>query len=177
MGVNTNYKWCSHPVKSPDHIFRHCWISRHVWAAGNSGIKSEGLASISLSEWINNWLRMLDSDQDTVMNKKVYFVATLWTLWKERHETLFKNKQCSPRNIMEAIKGTYEMEIKSLEANKATEDKGRYKLEEPPGFEKDREICEPPGFDRSIRGDVDKTIEVLGDGKNYNKTILKIFWR
>lgn len=52
--IDSVCKFCKVEVESLEHLFRDCNISRHIWAAGRLGLRTENQANIPIADWIWN---------------------------------------------------------------------------------------------------------------------------
>lgn len=62
--VESMCRFCEKEIETLEHLFRDCSISRHVWAAGRLGLRTDQQTNISISIWIWNWFRMFRSLKD-----------------------------------------------------------------------------------------------------------------
>ncbi|XP_074305505.1 uncharacterized protein LOC141640722 [Silene latifolia] len=64
-------------------------ISR-IWFPSPLGIQSHSGESISIQQWIINWVHFLKKSDDYITTVSA-FIATLWQLWCLRNKTIFQN--------------------------------------------------------------------------------------
>ncbi|XP_021715999.1 uncharacterized protein LOC110683902 [Chenopodium quinoa] len=80
---------CSTQQEDFNHLFRDCTIARTAWRSGALGIHSELHGHLSLSDWIQDYIRLFIS-QDGLFSPSIStFVGTLWGLLLFRNNRVF----------------------------------------------------------------------------------------
>jgi hypothetical protein len=82
---------CNENSETDDHLFMHCNVVRAVWFASPLGIHVP--ENIDLKSWILTWLTCEEHFGSQV------FCATLWKLWFERNQVVFKHKPFNPLEV------------------------------------------------------------------------------
>ncbi|CAN0887205.1 hypothetical protein LINGRAHAP2_LOCUS15562 [Linum grandiflorum] len=89
---------CYKCIETVDHIMLHCDYTIKVWAMLTSSLSIHGPRHEFIGDFIRSWKGMNCSPtfSDAM---KVIMHATMWSLWLERNERIFKDKENSPRQV------------------------------------------------------------------------------
>ncbi|XP_021767508.1 uncharacterized protein LOC110731898 [Chenopodium quinoa] len=86
---------CRSEPEDLQHLFRMCVTARSVWRGGCLGIHSEFNGDLSLSDWIQYYIRLFISLDGPSSTRLGAFVGTLWTLWLSRNSRIFRDSSAS----------------------------------------------------------------------------------
>ncbi|XP_074298373.1 uncharacterized protein LOC141629241 [Silene latifolia] len=71
-----------------EHLFRDCEYTRRIWAGSELGIRVENVGSLSVTDWIIDWIKLL-SRKEGGERRVIMFVVVLWGLWNLRNRVKF----------------------------------------------------------------------------------------
>ncbi|XP_021718568.1 uncharacterized protein LOC110686259 [Chenopodium quinoa] len=86
---------CSTEPEDLQHLFRMCASARSIWRGGCLGIRSEFNGDLSLSDWIQEYIRLFISQDGLSSARLGTFIGTLWTLWLCRNSRVFRDSSSS----------------------------------------------------------------------------------
>ncbi|XP_056695450.1 uncharacterized protein [Spinacia oleracea] len=171
--VDSMCRFCETNVESLEHLFRDCNMSKHIWAAGRLGLRTDLQSNVPLGDWVWNWFKMLRERKEEDSHRFNYFTATLWAIWCARNEITFNKGSCSAKGILDRVENTFSIEMQGRTRNKENETRKRNDdPEEPPGFERKKKLEEPPGFERNILNKDGTSYHLIGKGNNCVKRVI-----
>ncbi|KAJ0920733.1 putative RNA-directed DNA polymerase [Helianthus annuus] len=95
--------FCEEAEESVEHLFTACSVALRVWTAFSDWCKIPPLYLFEFKDIleIHKFIKRIKKEE-----KIMYGLAltTAWCIWKERNEVVFKQKRCSPQDIIREFK-------------------------------------------------------------------------
>ncbi|XP_021835074.2 uncharacterized protein [Spinacia oleracea] len=92
---------CNNGEETEVHIFRLCPIAQMAWRASNLGIISESQASVTMHDWIINFLNFFHNQDGREEDRVVQLISIAWGIWLHRNEIIFRGVSANPSRILE----------------------------------------------------------------------------
>ncbi|XP_056698746.1 uncharacterized protein [Spinacia oleracea] len=89
--LDTKCDFCEEYCEDAQHIFRLCKLAQDVWRSSMLGILSNINESLSMQDWILNYIQLFISVDGKFSDRVVTFIATLWAIWITRNERVFRS--------------------------------------------------------------------------------------
>ncbi|XP_074314644.1 uncharacterized protein LOC141649871 [Silene latifolia] len=75
-------------LETVEHIFRDCAIAGRIWAGSDLGIRVENAGSLSIIDWIIDWVSYLAGGEEG-KKRVIMFMAVMWGMWNLRNRVKF----------------------------------------------------------------------------------------
>ncbi|XP_074318280.1 uncharacterized protein LOC141655080 [Silene latifolia] len=75
-------------METVEHIFRDCVTASRIWASSDLGIRVENVGSLSINDWIIDWVSYLAREEGG-KKQMIMFMAVMWGLWNLRNRVKF----------------------------------------------------------------------------------------
>lgn len=112
---------CQKEKETEEHIFRDCWIASMIWRACSLGIKVDSTVTISLQEWVKNFLNFFWCEDGKESGRAMEFVVVLWAMWTHRNSILFKGGKVNPNFILQNVIDLRKMAYNAIEERRKVE--------------------------------------------------------
>ncbi|XP_074315673.1 uncharacterized protein LOC141651879 [Silene latifolia] len=84
------------------HLFRDCPFASRIWAASSLGIRSHVGNSVSIQQWVINWLKYFRQIANPLPSISL-FVSSLWHIWCLRNKLVFQNGSIDYYDLLSSI--------------------------------------------------------------------------
>ncbi|XP_021841161.2 uncharacterized protein [Spinacia oleracea] len=89
--LDTKCDFSEEYCEDAQHIFRLCKLAQDVWRSSMLGILSNINESLSMQDWILNYIQLFISLDGKFSDRVVTFIAMLWAIWITRNERVFRS--------------------------------------------------------------------------------------
>ncbi|KAL6228112.1 hypothetical protein ACLB2K_002066 [Fragaria x ananassa] len=136
--------FCNKGVETGLHLFRDCSMACIFWKHNPLHLKSQSFPGVTIAEWIGVVMDRLSGQQLDV------FFVSLWALWTERNNILWKGRSCDPFNMSiwalqfledyKKVHNKLKVKMKRAKARWSCPPSGRLKLNVDGAFLEDRRV-------------------------------------
>ncbi|KAL6210288.1 hypothetical protein ACLB2K_015521 [Fragaria x ananassa] len=136
--------FCNKGVETGLHLFRDCSVACIFWKHNPLHLKSQSFPGATIAEWIGVVMDRLSGQQLDV------FFVSLWALWTERNNILWKGRSCDPFNMSiwalqfledyKKVHNKLKVKMKRAKARWSCPPSGRLKLNVDGAFLEDRRV-------------------------------------
>lgn len=100
MHIDTTCSLCHKEEEYMAHIFRDCEVTRKFWKCGNLRIRVEDDFTVSLLDWIKNWLHFFNSKDQREKLLLEEFLSHIWSIWIFRNQVLIQGMENDPAEFL-----------------------------------------------------------------------------
>ncbi|XP_074278370.1 uncharacterized protein LOC141601961 [Silene latifolia] len=92
---------CQCVPETPEHLFRSCDITQHIWRSSTLGICSLANPTVSFIQWLADHISYLHRVSKTEFNSLLYFFCILRSIWLTRNSIVFENSPVHPARFLQ----------------------------------------------------------------------------